>query len=222
MSCLVCPVLLPLGEQPPWTKCVFVPSRRPVAAMSWAEHRNRTLEGSKHPHCCLALSNAKEKGKTVSQHWGVKGFPAHSKIVPHFLLLNNCSVQKAGLGIHHTQLNHVKSARLSEPTWRISTAQEEHKRSRHTDSDSWNPGHHKSLVKGFLLMKAWFKSPCSIHIHPLLQLYQAGMRRYSSQKRDAERCSGHWWSQVVRGFYSGHLRKGCLALKVIIKAFYIL
>lgn len=104
--------------------------------MSGAEHQNRTLEGSKHPYCCLALSSAKGKVKTLPQHWGVKCFPAHSKIVPHFLLLNNCSVQKAGLGIYHTQLNHVKSTRLSEPTWRISTAQEEHKLSGRSDSDS--------------------------------------------------------------------------------------
>lgn len=94
------------------------------------------IRGQQAPLLLPRFIQRQKKGKNPSQRLGAKGFPAHSKTVQNFQLLNNCRVQEADLGIYHTQLNHVKSARLNEPTWRISTAQEEHKHSGHSDSNS--------------------------------------------------------------------------------------
>lgn len=72
MSCLLCPVLLPRGEQPPWINVYLCLAEGPP--QQWAKHQNRTLEGSRHSHCCLALSSAKGKVKPLSRRLRTKGF----------------------------------------------------------------------------------------------------------------------------------------------------
>lgn len=71
MSCLVCSVLLPLGEQSPWTKCVFVPGRGPVAAMSQTPEQD--IRGQ-HAHLLLPRFIQRQgKGKKPCPNaWGRK------------------------------------------------------------------------------------------------------------------------------------------------------
>lgn len=68
---LVCSVLLPLGEQSPWTKCVFVPGRGPVAAMSQTPEQD--IRGQ-HAHLLLPRFIQRQgKGKKPCPNaWGRK------------------------------------------------------------------------------------------------------------------------------------------------------
>lgn len=197
ISCLVCLVLLPLGEQPPGINCVLVPGWRPAAAMSSTPEQD--IRGQQAPLLLPRFIQRQRKGKNLSQRLGAKSFPAHSKIVQNFLLLNNCSVQEADLGIYHIQLNHVKSAQLNEPTWRISTAQ---KSINIQDIQTVTREIQGIIIscERIFIYESVIKSPCNVQRHPLLQLYQAGMQCYNLHKQDAERCSGHWWSQEA-GFF---------------------
>lgn len=78
-----------------------------------------------------------------------------------FLVLNDCSVQEADLRIYHTKLNHMKSARLIEGPWRISTAQRECKRSSQTVTCKIQ-GVTISCERSFIY-ESVIKSPCNMH-----------------------------------------------------------